>query len=70
VRRFDLALRGGDAEAIDKFWIDEYIFLNPVGQRLTIFDALGPQLREEWLRLQVRSLSRRRARKLQCRGLT
>ncbi|MFL5496546.1 MAG: nuclear transport factor 2 family protein [Gemmatimonadales bacterium] len=60
IRQYDLALKRGDAAAVDKFWADEYIFVNPTGQRLTkaarmanlrasrtTFDTVAPQLEDE-----------------------
>jgi ketosteroid isomerase-like protein len=59
VRDYDAALRRGDAEAIERYWAPEYLFINPRGERLsrsdrqanarqrrTTFDSLAPVLKE------------------------
>lgn len=63
-RRYDAALRAGDPAAVAPFWADEYVFVNPAGERVTraerlanlrgsrtTFDSLGPQLKEEQVRV-------------------
>ena len=45
IRHYDEALRQGDAAAAGKFWADEYVFINPRGERLSR-DARIANLRE------------------------
>lgn len=40
-RRYDEALRRGDPEAAGRFWAEEFVFVNPEGQRLTRADRLA-----------------------------
>jgi len=60
VRRYDDALRRADSAAVEKFWAEEYTFINPRGERLTrtarlanlrtgrtAFDSLGHTPQEE-----------------------
>jgi ketosteroid isomerase-like protein len=62
VRDYESALKSGDADAIGRFWADEYTFVNPAGERLTkqqrlenvrgrktVFDAVQPQVQQEHL---------------------
>ena len=46
IRIYDEALRRGDAAAAGKFWADEYVFVNPRGERLSR-DARDANLREK-----------------------
>jgi len=46
IRRYDDALRRGDATAAAQFWADEYVFINPRGERLSR-DARIANLREK-----------------------
>ena len=41
IREYDDALRRGDVEAIGRFYAQEYVFVNPRGQRLTRADRLA-----------------------------
>ena len=41
IRQYDDALRRADAEAAAKFWADEYVFINPRGERLTREDRIA-----------------------------
>jgi ketosteroid isomerase-like protein len=41
IRTYDDALRRGDPAAAGRFWADEYIFINPAGQRLTRADRMA-----------------------------
>jgi ketosteroid isomerase-like protein len=41
IHRYDEALRRGDEKAAGRFWADEYIFVNPRGERLTREDRLA-----------------------------
>ena len=41
IRNYDDALRRGDSAAAGRFWADEYIFVNPAGQRLTRADRMA-----------------------------
>lgn len=63
-RRYDQALRTGDPVAVAPFWADEYVFVNPAGERVTraerlanlrasrtTFDSLAPQPKEEQVRV-------------------
>ena len=34
-RRYDAALRAGDPVAVAPFWADEYVFINPRGERVS-----------------------------------
>jgi uncharacterized protein (TIGR02246 family) len=40
-RRYDNALRRGDAAAVEQFWAPEYTFVNPRGERLSRADRLA-----------------------------
>jgi ketosteroid isomerase-like protein len=46
IRLYDDALRRGDAAAAERFWADEYVFVNPRGERLSR-DARIANLREK-----------------------
>ncbi len=59
-RQYDAALRTGDPKAVAPYWADEYVFVNPAGERLTktqrlhnlraartTFDSLAPKSRNE-----------------------
>ncbi len=59
-RQYDAALRTGDPKAVAPYWADEYVFINPAGERLTkaqrlqnlraartAFDSLAPKTRNE-----------------------
>ena len=63
VRRYDDALRRGDAAAVGRFWTPDYTFVNPQGQRVTraerldnlraartAFDSLAHEPKEEQIR--------------------
>lgn len=63
VRSYDDALRRNDADAAARFWADEYVFVNPRGERLsrderianlgekrTGFDSLSHEPKEEVFR--------------------
>ena len=63
-RQYDDALRRGDVAAVERFWGEEYVFVNPRGQRVTraerianvrdrrtTFDTLQPATREERVRV-------------------
>jgi ketosteroid isomerase-like protein len=63
VRKYDDALRRGDAAAVAQFWTPDYTFVNPKGQRLTraerldnvrtartTFDSLAHEPKEEQIR--------------------
>ena len=41
IRQYDDALRRADADAAAKFWADEYVFINPRGERLTREDRIA-----------------------------
>ena len=41
IRQYDAALRRADAAAVERYWADEYIFINPRGDRLTKADRLA-----------------------------
>jgi ketosteroid isomerase-like protein len=41
IRKYDEALRKADAAAVEKFWAEEYVFINPRGERLTRADRLA-----------------------------
>jgi len=41
IRTYDDALRRGDTAAAGRFWADEYMFINPAGQRLTRADRMA-----------------------------
>lgn len=41
IRNYDDALRRGDPAAAGRFWAEEYIFVNPAGQRLTRADRMA-----------------------------
>ncbi|HEX5030131.1 MAG TPA: nuclear transport factor 2 family protein [Tepidiformaceae bacterium] len=41
IRNYDEALRRGDPAAAGRFWAEEYIFINPAGQRLTRADRMA-----------------------------
>jgi len=64
VRAYDDALRRADAAALERFWADEYTFVNPSGQLVTraermanvsggrtAFDTLSHEVREERIRV-------------------
>ena len=64
IRRYDDALRRGDATAVGEFWAPDYTFVNPRGERLsradrlanvgaarTAFDSLAHQPEEEKIRI-------------------
>jgi ketosteroid isomerase-like protein len=64
VRHYDAALRRADTAAAAQFWAEDYIFVNPLGQRLTradrlanlrtgqtAFDSLAPAPAEEKIRI-------------------
>ena len=40
IRQYDETLKRGDAAAAERFWADEYTFVNPRGERLTRADRL------------------------------
>ena len=40
-RRYDAALRAGDPVAVAPFWADEYVFVNPAGERVTRAERLA-----------------------------
>lgn len=40
IRKYDDALRKGDAAAVGDFWAKEYVFINPRGEKLTRADRL------------------------------
>jgi ketosteroid isomerase-like protein len=46
IRQYDDALRRGDATAAAQFWADEYVFINPRGERVSR-DARIANLREK-----------------------
>jgi ketosteroid isomerase-like protein len=46
IRLYDDALRRGDAAAAERFWAEEYVFINPRGERLSR-DARIANLREK-----------------------
>jgi ketosteroid isomerase-like protein len=63
IRRYDDALRRGDAAAVSEFWAPDYIFVNSRGERLTraqrvgnvraartAFDSLAHEPQEEQIR--------------------
>ena len=63
VRQYDDALRRGDATAAARFWVPDYTFVNPQGQRVTraerldnvraartSFDSLAHEPKEEQIR--------------------
>src|SRR5688572_32181584 len=35
IRLYDDALRRSDADAAERFWADEYVFINPRGERVS-----------------------------------
>ena len=41
IRSYDDALRRGDTATAGRYWADEYIFINPAGQRLTRADRMA-----------------------------
>ena len=41
IRKYDEALRKADAAAVEKFWAEEYVFINSRGERLTRADRLA-----------------------------
>lgn len=41
IRNYDAALRRGDTTAAGRFWAEEYIFINPAGQRLSRADRMA-----------------------------
>ena len=64
IRRYDDALRRGDAAAVAEFWTPDYTFVNPRGERLTradrvanvraartVFDSLAHAPEEEQIRI-------------------
>jgi ketosteroid isomerase-like protein len=64
IRKYDDALRRADIDAVKGFWADEYIFINPRGERLTradrmanvqsgqtAFDSLGHAQQEEQIKV-------------------
>jgi ketosteroid isomerase-like protein len=64
VRRYDDAVRHADAAALDSLWADEFVFVNPRGERLTkaqrltnfrtartTMDTLAPAPSEERIRV-------------------
>ena len=40
IRQYDEALKRADAAAAERFWADEYTFINPRGERLTRADRI------------------------------
>ena len=40
IRQYDEALKRADAAAVERFWADEYTFVNPRGERLTRADRI------------------------------
>jgi ketosteroid isomerase-like protein len=46
IRRYDDALRRADTAAVEQFWADEYVFINPRGERVSR-DARVANLREK-----------------------
>ena len=40
IRKYDDALRKGDATALERFWSEDYTFINPRGEMLTRADRL------------------------------
>src|SRR5262245_41744146 len=41
IKQYDDALRRGDAAAAERYWAEEYTFINPRGERLTRADRLA-----------------------------
>ena len=41
IRRYDDALRRADFTAVERFWAEEYTFINPRGERLTRADRIA-----------------------------
>jgi ketosteroid isomerase-like protein len=63
-RQYNAALLRADTAAAGRFWAPEYTFVNPFGERVTraqrianlrsgrtAFDTIGPQVREEKIRV-------------------
>src|SRR5262245_61722933 len=41
IRQYDDAIRKADAAAAQRFWAEEYVFINPRGERLTRADRIA-----------------------------
>jgi ketosteroid isomerase-like protein len=41
IRKYDDALRRADVAAVERFWAEEYTFINPRGERLTRADRIA-----------------------------
>ncbi len=41
IRQYDEALRKADSAAAQRFWAEEYVFINPRGERLTRSDRIA-----------------------------
>jgi ketosteroid isomerase-like protein len=41
IQKYDAALKAADAAAVEHFWADEYVFINPRGEKLSRADRVA-----------------------------